>query len=300
MGGVLGAAGSLISAGSSLFGGGESGGGGSVPEIEFDASAYASSANEILDRALEQAIPYSERGTQFAIEALKNFYLQSRKDTMERFRQSKVEYQKMYDVAQAKLEPYVQSGYGALDRYQDILGMPRFAAGSSAVAAAKEKQGMQNAARQELRNQGANLLDMVSDQLDPQSLKNLQASINSGGNPEGIMLALQQMGITKGRDRFRTDFPNPELKTLGWQIDEEGSLTGEQRSIPSILGDVANDLGRFNNELYGNLQSYLNPAMQSYATLLQNTIPSNQRSILNAIRSGTTQNPSWASVYTGE
>jgi hypothetical protein len=281
IGGAAALGGSLLS--SSGGGGGE----GEAAMIEFDSTAFASSANEVLDRALEQAIPYSERGTQFAIEALKNFYTQSRKDVMEAEGRARIDFEKGHGLAQAKLKPFAEAGYGALDTYQDILGLPRFAAGSSAVAAAGEMKAKQEAARQALTNQGMSMMDSLGNKISGQDKMNLMSSIQSGGNPMGIMRALEQMGITGAQDRFRTDFTNPELKTLGGQIDEEGGLTGEQRGIPSILGNIANDLGRFSNDLYAqSFNQYLGNAMPFYNQTQNNRVPANMQSILNAIRGG--------------
>jgi hypothetical protein len=264
--------------------------------IEFDSTKFSNSANEVLDRALEQAIPYSERGTQFAIEALKNFYTQSRKDVMEAEGRARIDFEKGHGLAQARLKPFAEAGYGAMDTYQDILGLPRFAAGSSAVAAAGEMKARQQAALQALSNQGMAMVDSLGDKISGQDKMNLIHSIQSGGNPMGIMTALREMGITSGQDRFRTDFPNPELKTLGGQISggfteegqfEGGELIGEQRPIPSILGNIANDLGRFSNDLYAqSFNQYLGNAMPSYAQYSSSRTSPQQASILNALRGG--------------
>src|ERR1041385_4923546 len=86
-------------------------------------SDAAGNANGILDRALQQAIPYAERFTQSAIDEQKREYTQSRYDTK---------------VGQAKSEalmaPYQQSGYAAFDRYSDAAGIPRFEMGSGKIA----------------------------------------------------------------------------------------------------------------------------------------------------------------------
>lgn len=302
MGEIAGVASSLMGAVGSMGGGGGGGGGGAPPMVEFEASEYANAANHILDKALEQAIPYTEKASQFGIEALKNFYQQSRQDVQKAEAKARGDYQQWHDIANSRLEPYRQSGYGALDQMQDILGLPRFAAGSSAVAQAQEMKARRDASLQQMRAAGADLMSKLPN-LSEEDRMNLQYAINSGGNPEGILMGLRQMGITSGQQKFKNNFTNPQLKTLGIDIgpgEEEGHITETDvsRPIPSILGDIMNGLADMNNQVYGDFSQYGPTAGAAYQQYLGNRIPTNMSPILAALRGGvSTSNPVATDVY---
>ena len=79
-----------------------------------DVGGAVSAANAILDEGLNQAIPYSEGFTQSAIDTMKDFYLQSRRDAREG-----------YETSKGLLAPYAKASYDALDMYLDSLGQTR-------------------------------------------------------------------------------------------------------------------------------------------------------------------------------
>lgn len=243
----------MLGAASSMGGGGGGEGGGGGGPIEFHAEEYANIANSILDKALTMAIPYSEKATQFGIEALKNFYQQSRNDTFDYENKARIDlldyeskarndYQKNFDIAQAKLEPYVQAGYGALDTYQDMLGLSRPGAGAAAMAQGRELKAGRDAARRELQQQGSKLMASLPD-LSPSDRTNLAAMINTGGNPAHILEALQQIGITQGstsrpqtsaRSKYEApnSFENPQLSTFGIQAIPTSYFGADGQLLP--------------------------------------------------------------------
>lgn len=296
----------------------EGGAGNKFEDGNFDA--YANFANAILDRAVLQAIPYTEQNTRFAMEAAQNYYQQARQDLQKYYEQGRIDAKQYTALANAQLKPYVEAGYTALDQTMDILGMPRFSAGSSAVAAAQTNQANQQAARDQLKQAGYQLLNSLP-QLDPQSRANLIGTINAGGDPNRILEGLQEIGITQGQPKYRTDFQNPSVRTMGLSMGGQqgaqnspaaGQMAGmfagqggnqnlppelrqlgmnvydNSQPIPSVMGDAMNASNNMLNSLGQNFTDYLINAGNSYQQLQNNTLSPQQAAIIAAMRSGTT------------
>lgn len=104
--------------------------GGSSALINFDSSEWANQANAQLQNALQSGLQYSEKYAKQGIEALQDYGQQARADLQRGFEQS-----------QALTAPQRLATYGALDRYQGLLGLPTPVGGSFQLA-----QGMENAA----------------------------------------------------------------------------------------------------------------------------------------------------------
>ncbi|MFW9927772.1 MAG: hypothetical protein ACFFD1_00085 [Candidatus Thorarchaeota archaeon] len=235
---------------------------------------FINQANGILDRSIQQAIPYSERGSQLAIDTINNFYRISRNDMFQQQQQARKDLIQQTQLANAKLEPYVQSGYGAQDKLMDILGLPRFAAGSAAIASAQQAEANKNAALSNLKMYGNNLVNQLPN-LDPQSRTNLINSINSGANPAGIVRGLEQMGITQSPS-LNTNYSNPNLSTVA---NKNGTV------IPSMLGTIGNNL---NKNINTSVLPYLMNASPAYQQYKQSAYQSpTNAAILSALNNGT-------------
>lgn len=310
---------------------------GKSTSIDFNASPYANTANDILDSALSEAIPYSEENTQFAIQAMQNFYTQSRQDTLQQAALAQNNLRQQYALANAQLAPIQAAGYNALDQEEDILGLPRFAAGAAAENTALTDQANQQAALQSLRTAGDQLVSSLAGQLSPQNLQNLMGAVNAGENPQGILQSLNQMGIFSGSMGAPTNYANPQLHTTGIGIDGSGNpLTGAgsnggnsgssggglgsysgnngstfagmttgpngmvsgQSPITSIMGNVANNLDAFSNSIYGSFVPYEQAAVPAYQQLLNSNISSQDQGILSALNTGAL-NPNGANNLVG-
>ena len=109
-------------------------GGGSVDLskylINFNSSDWANQANAHLQQALNQALPYGEKYTQQAVNAVQDYSNQAQKQINQGFQQ-----------AQALNAPQRLATYGALDAYQQGLGLATPVGGSFQLA-----QAMNNAA----------------------------------------------------------------------------------------------------------------------------------------------------------
>lgn len=109
-----------------MIGGNKSGGGTvdlSQYLINFNSQDWANQANEYLSGALNQGINQSQMYNQAAIDASKAYQDQSRQDLQTGFQQ-----------AMALDLPKQMATYGALDKYQDMLGLSRPQAGGYEVA----------------------------------------------------------------------------------------------------------------------------------------------------------------------
>lgn len=115
-----------------MIGGNNSGGGGlSNYLINFNSSDWAAEANKQLQAALNQGLQYSEKYSQQAVNALQDYNNQAQKQMTQGFNQS-----------QALSAPQHLATYGALDKYQDILGIARPQGGSFQLASALQNQAM--------------------------------------------------------------------------------------------------------------------------------------------------------------
>jgi hypothetical protein len=115
--------------------------------INFNASDWANQVNAQLQSALGQGIQYSEKYFQPAVNAVQDYYKQARADQQQGFAQ-----------AQALQAPQRLAAYGALDAYQDTLGLARPAGGSFQLASALENSllGQPNAPQQTQQAAGFN------------------------------------------------------------------------------------------------------------------------------------------------
>lgn len=109
-------------------------------QSNFDAMPYAEQANELLDKALGSAIPYSESYTSQAIEAQEYALQTARNDAEAAFQR-----------AQGLSAPYRAAGYMALDTYMDTLTLARPEMGSLKLATALESNAKRDAALEQLR-----------------------------------------------------------------------------------------------------------------------------------------------------
>ena len=94
--------------------------------IDFNSSSWADTANAQLQAALQQGLQYSEKYTNQAVKATEDYNKLAQQQMQQGFQQ-----------AQALNAPQRLATYGALDTYQDILGLSRPAAGSAAYAASQ-------------------------------------------------------------------------------------------------------------------------------------------------------------------
>ncbi len=118
-----------------------------VGMINFDSSAWADKANAQLQAALQQGLQYSEKYTTQAVKAAQDYNNMARQQM-----------QQGYAQAQAVNAPQQLATYGALDKYQDILGLARPVGGSFQLAGALQNQvqGQPNTPYQQQQAQGYN------------------------------------------------------------------------------------------------------------------------------------------------
>lgn len=99
--------------------------------INFNSADWAKQANNYVQSALNQGLGYSQQYNQAAIDNQKAYQQQANQAV-----------QQGYNTAQAVQAPQRLAAYGALDAYQDSLGLARPTAGSFQLA-----QSLQNAAQ---------------------------------------------------------------------------------------------------------------------------------------------------------
>src|SRR5690349_8145368 len=99
--------------------------------VNFNSSDWANTANNYLTNALNQGIAQSNQYNQAAVDAQKAYQDQSNQAL-----------QQGYQTAQALIAPQRLATYGALDAYQDSLGLARPQAGSFQLASAMENQAL--------------------------------------------------------------------------------------------------------------------------------------------------------------
>ena len=98
--------------------------------VNFNSSEWANQANAHLQQALNQALPYGEKYTQKAVNAVQDYSNQAQQNI-----------QQGYQQAQALNAPQHLATYNALDAYQGTLGLATPQGGSFQLA-----QNMNNAA----------------------------------------------------------------------------------------------------------------------------------------------------------
>ncbi len=98
--------------------------------INFNSSDWANQANAHLQQAINQALPYGEKYTQQAVNAVQDYSNQAQNNVSQGFNQ-----------AQALNAPQHLATYNALDAYQGTLGLGTPQGGSFQLA-----QAMNNAA----------------------------------------------------------------------------------------------------------------------------------------------------------
>lgn len=99
--------------------------------INFDTSGWAKQANQQLQTALQQGLQYSEKYTNQAAKAQQDYNALAQQQMQQGFNHS-----------QALTAPQRLATYGALDAYQDTLGLARPVGGSFQLASAMENQAM--------------------------------------------------------------------------------------------------------------------------------------------------------------
>lgn len=97
--------------------------------VNFNSSDWANQANQYLTSALQQGIDASTGYTQSAVDASKAYQQQANQAL-----------NKGYEMSQALNAPQRLAAYGALDAYQDSLGLARPQSGSFQLASALENQ----------------------------------------------------------------------------------------------------------------------------------------------------------------
>lgn len=106
--------------------------------INFNSADWAKQANSYIQSSLDQGMDYSQKYAQAALDSQKGYQQQAN------------QYQQGgYEMAQALNAPQRMAGYGALDAYQDSLGLARPSVGSFQLASslennAKQQAGLQN------------------------------------------------------------------------------------------------------------------------------------------------------------
>lgn len=93
--------------------------------INFNSSDWANQANAHLQQALNQALPYGEKYTQQAVNAVQDYSNEAQKNLNSSFNQ-----------AQALNAPQHLATYNALDAYQGTLGLATPQGGSFQLAQA--------------------------------------------------------------------------------------------------------------------------------------------------------------------
>ncbi len=99
--------------------------------INFDSSEWANQANTHLQNALTQGLKYSENYNQKALNAVQDYNQQAQNQMKSGFNQ-----------AQALNAPQHLATYGALDAYQNNLGLATPQGGSFQLAQAMNNQAM--------------------------------------------------------------------------------------------------------------------------------------------------------------
>jgi hypothetical protein len=99
--------------------------------VNFNSSDWANQANSYLTSAMQQGIGQSEKYGQAAIDASKAYQGQANQALNQGFQMS-----------QALNAPQRMAAYGALDQYQDMLGLARPQGGSAQYA--QQQQGAVN------------------------------------------------------------------------------------------------------------------------------------------------------------
>lgn len=97
--------------------------------VNFNSADWANQANAHLQSALNQALPYGEKYTQQAVNAVQDYSNQAQKDIS-----------KGYNTAQALNAPQHLATYNALDAYQNSLGLATPQGGSFQLAQAMNNQ----------------------------------------------------------------------------------------------------------------------------------------------------------------
>jgi hypothetical protein len=115
--------------------------------INFNASDWANQANAHLQSALGQGLAYSEKNAQQAVNAIQGYDQKAQQQMQQGF-----------DRGQALNAPQRLAAYGALDAYQDTLGLARPVGGSFQLASALENNlmGQSNAPIQNQQAMGFN------------------------------------------------------------------------------------------------------------------------------------------------
>ena len=115
--------------------------------INFNSSEWANQANAQLQNALQQGLQYSEKYTTQAVKAAEDYNKLAQQQMQQGFNQ-----------AQALNAPQRLATYGALDTYQDILGLARPTTGSFQLAGLLQNQatGQQQLPQQQQIAQGFN------------------------------------------------------------------------------------------------------------------------------------------------
>lgn len=108
--------------------------------VNFNSSDWANTANSYLTNALQQGISQSNKYNQAAIDASRAYQNQANQALMQG-----------YNQAQALNAPQRLATYGALDAYQDSLGLSRPQAGGFQLASSIDNQvrGQQQLPQQE-------------------------------------------------------------------------------------------------------------------------------------------------------
>lgn len=97
--------------------------------VNFNSSDWANQANAHLQQALNQALPYGEKYTQQAVNAVQDYNNQAQKQISQG-----------YNQAQALNAPQHLVAYNALDAYQGTLGLGTPQGGSFQLARAMNNQ----------------------------------------------------------------------------------------------------------------------------------------------------------------
>lgn len=200
--GIIGGASQLMSLGSQAMGMFGGGGGGS---IDFDAREYANQANGMLDKALTNAIQYTEQYTDKAADLAKQGD----------------------EVSQARNAPYRLASYNALDKYMESMGLARPEMGAYKLANALERDATRQAAIDELTKAAREVRDIDTSGIVPdwQGHTNPTPDAWSGNSIEGTMTEAERIAHAARNVMRHNNGINPYGSTYGPYMQAVGQMT---------------------------------------------------------------------------
>lgn len=271
------------------MGGGKGGGGGGDDEIkiDFDAEPYINRSILELDDALRAALPYTEGYMYESIATQKEAQREAQLQLKLSSDLARADIKEYFERAMAYGAPYREAGYKALDSLQDILGQPRMAMGSSALAKALENDAKIKGAREQMAANGRDLANRLD--LSPQDRQNLLYMTAAGLNPMGIQQALSEIGAqpitragpreikaTAGEAQGPTDISNRGKGrsggsggTPGVEFNMDPFNPSLRANIPGLFGNRGGNNGDPRQNPYNDMYKNSNATLQSLYDMTQ-------------------------------